>query len=272
MNVSRPSATIAAKERDMALPRHVGVIMDGNGRWATARGLDRSKGHLEGLEAARRTTRAASEAGIPYLSLYVFSTENWKRSAGEIGFLMGLVARHLEREIGFYREHDLRVVHSGDRNGLPPEVRRSLAKVVDLTASHGGMVVNLAINHGGRDDILRAVARWAAEGIEGPVTEAALKRHFDCPELPDLDLLIRTGGDMRLSNFLLWQAAYAELVFCPKLWPDFGAADLHAALAEYESRERRFGAAPASAPATIPESVLCHDLPGPVRGGHSIAR
>jgi undecaprenyl diphosphate synthase len=235
----------------MALPRHVGIIMDGNGRWATARGLDRSKGHLEGLETARRITRAASEAGIPYLSLFVFSTENWKRSVEEVGFLMGIVSLHLEREIGFYREHDLRVVHSGDPDGLPPSVRRSIAKIVDLTASHRGMVVNLALNHGGRDEILRSVARWAAGGTEGPLTEEELRRHLDLPELPDLDLLIRTGGELRLSNFLLWQAAYAELAFSPKLWPDFGVADLHAALSEYEGRERRFGAAAVAVRARI---------------------
>lgn len=255
----------------MALPRHVGIIMDGNGRWATARGLDRSKGHLEGLTATRRITQTASEAGIPFLSLYVFSTENWKRSVGEVGFLMGLIARHLEREIDFYREYDLRMVHSGDRCGLPPEVRKSLAKVTDLTASHKGMVVNLALNHGGRDEILRAVARWAAEGIEGPVTEEGLRRHLDWLELPDLDLLIRTGGELRLSNFLLWQAAYAELVFCPKLWPDFAVSDLHAALSEYDGRERRFGAAPASAPVTSLERVLRRRLPGAGRRDRSTA-
>jgi undecaprenyl diphosphate synthase len=251
MNPQTLPAIMVAEEREMALPRHVGIIMDGNGRWATARGLGRGKGHLEGLEAARRITQATSEAGIPYLSLYVFSTENWKRSVEEVGFLMSLVSLHLEREIGFYREHNLRVVHSGDRSGLPSAVRRSLGRIVDLTASHRGMVVNLALNHGGRDEILRAVARWASEKIEEPLTEERLRQHLDRPELPDLDLLIRTGGELRLSNFLLWQAAYAELVFSPKLWPDFGVADLRAALSEYEGRERRFGAAAVAVRARI---------------------
>jgi undecaprenyl diphosphate synthase len=225
----------------MRLPTHLGIIMDGNGRWATARGQDRSKGHLEGLKATRRVTRAASEAGIRFLSLYAFSTENWKRSSAEVGFLMGLVVRHLEDELDFYRSLGLRVVHSGDRAGLGREVLAALDRIASLTAGHQGMVVNLALNHGGRDEILRALSRWRASGAQGDFGEAELRSHLDLPWLPDLDLVIRSGGDFRTSNFMLWQAAYAEYHFSPRLWPDFGAEDLHAALADYDGRERRFG-------------------------------
>ena len=241
------------KGGNMLVPNHLGIIMDGNGRWAQARGLDRTKGHLEGLKAARRVTRAASEAGVKHLSLYVFSTENWKRSSHEVGFLMGLVSLHLEKEFDFYRELGLRVVHSGDRAALPPEVRKSLNRVVAQTATHSGMTINLVLNHGGRDEIIRAVNRWAQAASETTpknseplsFTESDLRNHLDVPDLPDLDLMIRTGGEMRLSNFLLWQAAYAEFVFNDKLWPDFDDTDLHTALNEYAGRGRRFGGVPA---------------------------
>jgi len=239
----------------MQLPEHVGIIMDGNGRWASARGLDRTKGHLEGLKAARKVTRAASEAGILYLSLYVFSTENWKRSKAEVGFLMGLVALHLEKEFDFYRELGLRVVHSGDREALSAEVRRTVDKVVAQTAAHTGMTINLVLNHGGRDEIVRAVNRWTRTATGKAFGAADLRRNLDVPGLPDLDLMIRTGGEFRLSNFLLWQAAYAEFVFSPRLWPDFDEADLKAALKEYAGRGRRFGAIP-GAVVPAPGSLL----------------
>lgn len=228
----------------MPTPEHLGIIMDGNGRWATARGLDRTKGHLEGLKAARRITQAASEAGVKCLSLYVFSTENWKRSTEEVGFLMGLVALHLEKEFDFYRQLGLRVVHSGDREALSPDVRRTLERVIAQTATHPGMTINLVLNHGGRDEIVRAVNRWAKAATGATLSSSDLRQHMDVPDLPDLDLMIRTGGELRLSNFLLWQAAYAEFVFSPKLWPDFDETDLKAALREYAGRGRRFGAIP----------------------------
>lgn len=225
----------------MVVPKHVGIIMDGNGRWATARGWDRTKGHLEGLKAARRVTKAASDAGVSYLSLYVFSTENWKRSTDEVGFLMGLVALHLEKELDFYRQLGLRVVHSGDREALPDEVRRTLGRVMAQTAHHTGMTVNLVLNHGGRDEIVRAVNRWAQSNPDSPLTAAGLETYLDVPDLPPLDLMVRTGGEIRLSNFLLWQAAYAEFVFTDTLWPDFQEADLNDALGEFARRGRRFG-------------------------------
>ncbi len=228
----------------MKVPDHLGIIMDGNGRWATSRGLDRSKGHSEGLKTTRRIVRAASEAGVRFLSLYVFSTENWKRSTEEVGFLMGLVARHLEKELDFYNALGLRVVHSGEREGLFPDVLRALDRTVALTSSHKGMVVNLALNYGGQDEILRAMQRWSEEGGRGRPSAGELRRHFDAPILPDIDLVVRTGGEFRVSNFFLWQTAYAEFIFSQKLWPDFTEDDLRAAFREYAGRDRRFGSAP----------------------------
>ena len=239
----------------MVVPEHLGIVMDGNGRWAQAQGLERTKGHVEGLQVARRITRAASEAGVKYLSLYVFSTENWKRSTEEVGFLMGLVTKHLEKEFEFYRELGLKVVHSGDREALSPEVRRTLARVMKQTAHHTGMTINLVLNHGGRDEIVRAVNRWTKAATGRLFSAGDLRKNLDVPELPDLDLMIRTGGEMRLSNFLLWQAAYAEFVFSPKLWPDFSEADLLAAFREFASRGRRFGAIPGVIP-PIPSRLL----------------
>ena len=233
----------------MKTPRHLGIIMDGNGRWATARGLDRSRGHFEGLKATRRIVRAASAAGVRFLTLYVFSTENWKRSTEEVSFLMSLAAGHLEKELDFYHELGLRVVHSGDRDGLPPRVIRALDRIGVLTSGHQGMTVNLALNHGGRNELLRAVERWSDSGGSGRPTEEELSTFLDAPSVPDLDLIIRTGGEFRTSNFFIWKAAYAEYVFSPKLWPDFDEADLLAAFEDYAGRERRFGSAPAASDA-----------------------
>jgi len=231
----------------MKVPDHLGIIMDGNGRWASSRGLERSKGHSEGLKTTRRIVRAASESGVRYLSLYVFSTENWKRSTAEVGFLMGLIARHLEKELDFYNALGLRVVHSGEREALFPEVLRGLDRIVELTSGHKGMVVNLALNYGGQDEILRAIGRWSDAGGRGRPKVEELRKGFDVPALPDVDLVIRTGGEFRLSNFLLWQTAYAEFVFSPRLWPDFSEDDLRSAFRDYADRDRRFGSAPAAA-------------------------
>jgi len=221
---------------------HVGVIMDGNGRWAKARGLPRTEGHREGLKAAKRVVAAAEDLGVKWLSLYTFSTENWKRAAEEVSFLMALIRGHLRAEFDFYRERELRVVHSGDASGLPDEVRDEIASVVADTARFDRMTVNLAINYGGRDEIVRACRKAVREGAE--LSEAALANRLDRPELPDLDLLIRTGGERRTSNFMIWQAAYAELWFSPRLWPDWDRADLEQALDDYMCRERRFGGVP----------------------------
>jgi undecaprenyl diphosphate synthase len=220
-------------------PAHVGIIMDGNGRWASARGLPRTEGHREGLETAKRMVTAAGDLGIKVLSLYTFSTENWKRTKEEVGFLMGLIRRHLTAELDFYRQNRVRVVHSGDPDGLPEDVVAEIRNVEADTASFDRLTVNLAINYGGRDEVLRAVRRLEARGER--VDETTVRSALDRPELPDPDLVIRTGGEMRLSNFLLWESAYAELWFSPKLWPDFAPVDLSAALDDYRRRDRRFG-------------------------------
>lgn len=226
-----------------AVPAHAGIIMDGNGRWAKARGLPRTEGHREGLRVAKRIIRAAEDLGIRYLSLYTFSTENWKRAAEEVSFLMSLITRHLRSEFDFYRDNHIRIVHSGDAAGLPEDVREAIRSVMADTSGYDGITVNLAINYGGRDEIVRA-ARKLLRGGAVDVSEDGFRAFLDAPDLPDPDLVIRTGGDMRLSNFLLWESAYAELYFSEKLWPDWSEEDLIKAVDSYSGRERRYGGTP----------------------------
>ncbi|MDR2632047.1 MAG: di-trans,poly-cis-decaprenylcistransferase [Treponema sp.] len=231
------------------LPRHIGIIMDGNGRWAQRKNLLRTQGHLEGLKSAKKIVKAASDLHIPFLTLYVFSTENWKRTAEEVGFIMGLVKQHLKAELDFYRENRIRIRHTGDIQGLPPDIARELEEAGEDTRSFEGLQVILALNYGGRDAIVRAVRRWLASCEKEPgekplpatVTEEAIRRFLDNPDIPDPDLIIRTGGEYRTSNFLLWEGAYAEYYFSELLWPDWTEGDLRSALAAYQERERRFG-------------------------------
>ena len=229
------------------LPRHVGIIMDGNGRWAKRHNLRRSQGHREGLEAAKRVVQAAARLGLPFMSLYAFSTENWRRAPSEVKYLMGLVLKNLRKEYEFYKRNNVRLVHSGDLEGLPDNVRRELLLVQEDTKEFDGTIVNLALNYGGRDEIVRAVNRWLGDRTEGeapgkaPLTEGDLERHLDLPYFPEPDLVIRTSGEKRISNFLLWECAYAEFLFNEKLWPDWTGDDLLASIAEYQHRARRFG-------------------------------
>ncbi|HUW70757.1 MAG TPA: polyprenyl diphosphate synthase [bacterium] len=222
-----------------SIPAHVAIFMDGNGRWAKARGMPRTEGHREGLKAAKRIVLAARNLGIGYLTLYTFSTENWKRAQEEVRFLMGLVSTYLCSEFDFYREQGVRVVHSGDIDGLPADVQDAIRQVMADTAGFSGITVNLAINYGGRDEIIRAIKRLPAD--HSGLTEAQFREHFDVPEMPDPDLIIRAGGELRLSNFLIWQAAYSELYFSDVLWPDWSAEHLDGAVNEYARRERRYG-------------------------------
>lgn len=231
-----------------AIPRHIGIIMDGNGRWATMRNLRRTRGHREGVEAAKRVVIEAIAQGVEVLSLYAFSTENWRRTEDEVAFIMGLVARNLRDQYGFYRDNNVRVIHSGNLEGLPPEVRREIHAVTRETADNDAITVNIAVNYGGRDEIVRAVNRWmehrAAEG--GPATlprleERDIASFLDLPSIPDPDLVIRTGGEQRISNFLLWECAYAEFYFSERLWPEWTGEDLRAALENFSHRKRNFG-------------------------------
>jgi undecaprenyl diphosphate synthase len=227
------------------LPRHVAIIMDGNGRWASRRGLPRTEGHRRGLETAKLIVRAAKHQGLSELSLFVFSTENWNRAADEVAFLMLLIQNHLGREFDFYRELGVRVLHSGDPEGLSQGVRSEIERVVRDTAMNQGITLNLAINYGGRSETLRAVNRALAvrsgDLRNQPLSEAEIDAHLDCPGMSPPDLIIRTSGEKRISNFLTWQGAYAELYFSDKLWPDWTEEDLAAALFEYSRRHRLYG-------------------------------
>lgn len=219
---------------------HIGIIMDGNGRWAKERGKPRTFGHSEGVRTAKRIAKAASDMGIKYLSLYTFSTENWKRSETEVKFLMQLLKKHLREQLSFYRENNIRVVHSGSLDRLPKVVQKEIVDVEALTRDLTGMTANLVINYGGRDEIVRAVRKLCDQG-ESEITEDKLSAAMDHPEIPDPDLIIRTGGELRISNFLLWESAYSELYFSRKYWPDWQAEDLKEALEAFASRNRRYG-------------------------------
>lgn len=224
------------------LPVHIGIIMDGNGRWAKQRNLPRTSGHKEGLNVAKSIVAAAAEFGIQYVTLYTFSTENWKRTEEEVGYLMGLIRRHLRAEFDFYKKNGIKIKHIGDIDGLPSDVRAEIINAAVETAHFDGMTVVLAINYGGRDEIVRGVRKLAAQGISAEcITEKKICSSFDIPELPDVDLLIRTGGELRLSNFLLWHAAYAELIFSDTLWPDYTKDEFLKDIETFKKRSRRFG-------------------------------
>lgn len=251
------------------LPTHIGIIMDGNGRWAVQRSLPRTKGHTEGLKRAKEIVRSAAEIGVPYVTIYVFSTENWKRTAEETGYLMNLIHVHLKAEFEFYKKNKIRLLHIGDRNGLPEQVLRDIDDAIDETAHYDGTTLVMAINYGGRDEIVRGVQKLlASEKIDTTssetktgeknvsagkarsaataafsINEKTIKSALDIPDLPDVDLLIRTGGELRLSNFLLWHAPYAELVFTKTLWPDYNEEEFYSDIEEFQRRQRRFGSA-----------------------------
>jgi undecaprenyl diphosphate synthase len=228
------------------IPAHIGIIMDGNGRWAQQRGLIRTKGHLEGLKAAKRIVKAASDLGVKYLTLYAFSTENWKRTSEEIGFIMGLVKKYLRSEFNFSKENKIRTRYTGDMSGLPEDIQKEITDSMSDTSGFSGMQVILAINYGGRDEIIRAFRRFTAnyENSAADITkinENDIHSCLDNPDIPDPDLIIRSAGEYRTSNFLLWEGAYSELYISDKLWPDWDKEDLKDAITNYQNRERRFG-------------------------------
>lgn len=229
-------------ETESKMPVHVAVTMDGNGRWATKQNLPRTKGHQEGLKTAKRIVKAASDAGIKYLTLYTFSTENWKRAQEEVGFLMNLIHVHLIGELQFYKDNGIRICHTGDISALPKNIQDDLNDAMDKTKDYTGLTLNLAINYGGRDEIVRGIRKIAEKGIKPEdITENLVRQNLDMEGCPDVDLLIRTGGEFRLSNFLLWHVAYAEMVFTDTLWPDYTEEEFLNNLKSFGNRNRRFG-------------------------------
>lgn len=238
--------TAPSRDHAPSPPAHIAIIMDGNGRWAANRGLPRIAGHQRGADAVRTAVRSCSELGVRYLTLYAFSSENWKRPADEVQDLMGLLRVYLRREINELAENGVRMRVIGDRRRLEPDIQELIAESEERTRGNDRLDLVVALNYGARNEILSAVRGLAADvaaGILDPatITEDVFAARLDTRGMPDPDLLIRTSGERRLSNFLLWQCAYAELVFTPTLWPDFGKADLEAAIDDYQRRERRYG-------------------------------
>jgi undecaprenyl diphosphate synthase len=228
------------------LPRHIAIIMDGNGRWAKQHALGRIMGHQKGVEAVRKTVRLCREIGIQYLTLYAFSVENWLRPDQEVAALMQILRQYLRSELAEMMENDIRLHAIGDIDGLQAPVRKLLAETMARTAGNRGMVLNLALSYGGQDEIIRAVRRIADDVREGKlaaedITRESFAAYLYTAGIPDPDLLIRTSGEFRISNFLLWQSAYTEFYFTEVLWPDFDKKDLFAAIADYQRRERRYG-------------------------------
>ena len=240
------TASLPAQPDPSPGPRHVAIIMDGNGRWAKARGLPRVAGHRRGADAVKRVVRGAGELGIPCLTLFAFSTENWTRPADEVSDLMDLLRHYLRHELEELRKNGAKLRVVGNRDGLAADIVRDIADAEAVTRANTRIDVNICINYGARDEILRATRRLAAQVAAGELSadridEARFERELLTAGIPDPDLLIRTSGEQRISNFLLWQAAYAELVFVDTLWPDFGKEHLEQAIAEFRKRERRYG-------------------------------
>jgi undecaprenyl diphosphate synthase len=246
--VPDPAPLPAAAIDRLRVPAHIAIIMDGNGRWAALRGLPRIAGHRAGRDAVRRAIEGCREFGVPILTLYAFSTENWRRSADEVGALMDLLHESILAESDELHRKGIRLRISGDVQSITPSVRRELDRAVALTRGNQAMVLNVALNYGGRAEIVRAARQLAREVADGTRTvesidEAAFASHLYTSGLPDPDLLVRTAGEQRLSNFLLWQSAYTEFCVLDIYWPDFGKDHLAAAIAEYQQRQRRFGGA-----------------------------
>src|SRR5271157_4240904 len=243
MHYSRPDLS----SRSARTPAHVAIIMDGNGRWALARGLPRFEGHRRGVEAVRRAVRSAIEHEVQFLTIYSFSSENWSRPPDEVAMLMGLLKRFIRNDLAELSAHGVRVRIIGERDNLMPDIISLIVEAETLTANNRGLTLTVAFNYGARQEIVEAARRIAIDVRDGRLDAEAIDQNelaerLETTGLPDPDLIIRTSGEMRLSNFLLWQAAYAELVFLPILWPDFDDAAFVSALDQYAARERRFGA------------------------------
>lgn len=229
----------------MAIPQHIAIIMDGNGRWAEQRSLPRHAGHRAGTENIRRIVRECSVIGVNYLTLYAFSTENWGRPTLEVRGLMAILGEFIDSETADLHAEGVRIRHLGSTQGLSERLKRKVKHAVDLTASNTGLTLAVAFNYGGRADIVQAARSLIAAGVAPEaVTEQMLSDHLYTRDIPDPDLIVRTGGEFRLSNFLIWQAAYSEYYSTNVFWPDFTVEDLHKAINAYEQRQRRFGAVP----------------------------
>ena len=249
-NAAPPKAKVTppvhATRNGFDVPRHVAIIMDGNGRWAAARGLPRVEGHRRGVDALRKTVRAASDLGICFLTIFSFSSENWSRPQSEVRDLMLLLRRFVRNDLADLHKSNVRVRIIGERDDLAADIRGLLEEAEDLTRGNDGLTLVVAFNYGARQEIARAARRLAEDVAQGRLAAAAitpelLAQRLDAPDIPDPDVIIRTSGEQRLSNFLLWQAAYSEFVFVPVNWPDFDRDTLESAIAEYRRRERRFG-------------------------------
>ncbi len=223
-------------------PQHVAITMDGNGRWAKKRHLPRIAGHNAGGDNIRPVVKIFANYAVRYLTLYMFSTENWNRPRIEVAGLLSLLARKIDQETQAFHQDNIRLVHLGRQDRLSQKLREKVQAAVELTNNNTGLTLCLAFDYGGRDEIVQAARRIASTGIPGDnIDEPVFARYLYSPDIPDPDLVIRTGGESRLSNFLLWQAAYSEMYFTPVLWPDFGRKDVEEALSEYKHRQRRFG-------------------------------
>ena len=224
------------------VPRHVAIIMDGNGRWARQRGLPRTEGHRQGVENLRRILNACGKEGVKILTIYAFSTENWNRPKYEVQMLMRLLEMFIDRELTSLNENGVQIRHIGEMEGVQPRLQKKIREACEFTRNNTRLILNVAFNYGGRKEILQAVKRIVREGIpEEQVTESLISRYMYTGDLPDPDLIIRTSGELRVSNFLIWQGSYSEYYVTPTFWPDFDETEFHKALEVYASRERRFG-------------------------------
>lgn len=226
------------------LPRHIAIILDGNGRWAKRRGLPRTAGHAAGAETFRRIATYCKDIGIDYLTVYAFSTENWKRPREEVDAIMGLLGKYLREAVDTMERDHIRLKILGDPEILPKNLRDLIGETADISTHYEGFQANVCLNYGGRDEIVRAALRFAEDykaGKAATLTEESFSNYMFSAGIPDPDLIIRPGGEMRLSNFLMWESAYSELIFTDVLWPDFTSGDIDAAIAEYQRRDRRFG-------------------------------
>jgi undecaprenyl diphosphate synthase len=224
------------------VPQHIGIIMDGNGRWARARGLPRLAGHRAGTETLRRVLRAAVEFGIPILTIYAFSTENWGRPEEEVRGLLSILEMMLDRELSKLHQEGVQLRHIGRLERISPELQQKVRDAIELTRDNPRLILNVAFNYGGRAELVDAIRHIIADGVSAEqIDEQLVSRYLYMAELPDPDLIIRTSGEMRVSNFLIWQGAYAEIYVTPALWPDFDKNELYKALQDYNQRERRFG-------------------------------